>query len=63
MVVDISNECVFQNMLDTNVNKNMEQKCFLQLRKVLFNDAVNKEKIDFLIQLYRISLLFYKSLS
>ena len=63
MVVDISNECVFQNMLDTNVNKNMEQKCFLQLRKVLFNDAVNKEKIDFLIQFYRISLFFYKSLS
>ena len=63
MVVDISNECVFQNMLDTNVNKNMEQKCFLHLRKVLFNDADNKEKIDFLIQFYRISLLFYKSLS
>ena len=50
MEVDITlqNECVFRNIQDNcNTSKNMKQQSSLQLRKVLFNEAVNKEKMDF----------------
>ena len=53
MEVDItlSNKCIFQNILDTvTATRNMEQKSFLQLTKVLFNNAVKVEKMYSIVE-------------
>ena len=64
MEVDItlSNKCIFQNILDTvTATRNMEQKSFLQLTKVLFNNAVKVEKmysiVEFIIILINGSII------
>ena len=64
MEVDItlSNKCIFQNILDTvTATRNMEQKSFLQLTKVLFNNAVKVEKIysivEFIVSLINGSII------
>ena len=49
--IKLHNECVFRNILDTcNTSKKYEKKSFLQYKKVLFNDAVKKEKMDFIVE-------------